>query len=165
MTDERNNNDRRRAAEPYDERQKQIRTKCFAHAFFVMPVLLFFNIALLDSGVPWFDPTFSWLASVILAVTLAAMEMIWREAWIPPGGSYSAWWSVASAVLLIIALAAKVADIFRNEVRWGIVPVENGILASDWLYILTLGCMALIELWYLLRLLVSRLKDSNGEEP
>ena len=164
MTDERNNSSPSYGEDAFDERQKQIRTKCFAHAFFVMPVLLFCNIALLDSGVPWFDSDFSWLASVMLAVTIAAMEMIWRDAWIPPGGSTSAWWNAGSAVLLIVGLAAKVVVIYQNEVRWGTAPVENGILAPDWLYVLTFGCLALVELWYLLRLLISRIKKEHGDE-
>ena len=152
-----------RKEKPYDERQKLVRTQCFAHAFFIMPVLLLGNVMLLDAGVPWFDSSIGWLVSFEIAVTLAVVEMIGREAWLPPGAKRSVVWSICYMLLALSGMAAWGFLLWHRATYQGIAAVENGILSNDWIYVITFLCAAIVELSYLLLLLVRRIKNTDEE--
>lgn len=152
-----------RKEKPYDERQKLVRTQCFAHAFFIMPVLLLGNVMLLDAGVPWFDSSIGWLVSFEIAVTLAVVEMIGREAWLPPGAKRSVVWSICYMLLALAGMAAWGFLLWHRATYLGIAAMENGILSNDWIYVITFLCAAIVELSYLLLLLVRRIKNTDEE--
>ena len=149
---------------PYDERQRQVRARCFMHAFFLMPVLLFLNIVLSDSSVPWFAPSFSWLVSFVFAGCVAMVEAIWRDAWVPPGVGSQTVSCLLYTVLLLAAAGAQLFAAMRDQTRYGMLLVENGVLSDRLLGMFLFGLPALVPLSYLVRLVWRRLRR-NAEEP
>ena len=166
MTDNPKSGGQVRKEKPYDERQKQVRTQCFAHAFFMMPVLLLIDVALRTSidGVVWFDPNISWICCFELAVVLAMVEADWRDALIPPGEKDGLLWWIIGLVLDLLLICLRWWLLLRNEQVYGIALIQNGYLNFDFLYIFTMAAGAVYAISHLIRLGVLRTQRRNDAD-
>ena len=170
MTDERNNSSPGYGEDVFDERQKQIRTKCFAHAYFVTPAVFIADMLLRTSvdGVVWFDPDISWLVCLELTMMLAAMEMDWRDALTPPKEKDRLWEWLILLVLTAFGVVLQWNALLRNEQRYGIPLIKDGYLDYGFTRIFTSVMWLVFCASHLCRLAVLRIRrrkdpDDDGE--
>lgn len=143
---------------PYDERQRQLRYRCFTHAYLVLIVLVIANMFLCEgseSGLPWFDFATGSLLCILLSFDIGMIEIVFRDAYLPPRAKPTPVWDIISFLLFVGAAVVSFYGTYRYSVRYQVPLIEDGILSGQLIYPI---CVASSALFYL-ALIIKRQMD------
>lgn len=148
---------------PYDERQKQVRYRCFTHAYVALIVLVFLNMLLVDSDIPWFDHASGAIICILLSFAAGMIEVIFRDAYLPPRAKPTPVWDIIELLLYFGAAVAWFSVLHSNS-QGGIPLIENGMLSQRLLYPVGFVIFGLVDLAVVIKRQINRVADKKQPE-